>query len=154
MLVGCTPVNTANYSATAKTTYVWRVEYDNGSDRTPGRLEDFGTTSLITYNGVKPDGAVTGPDEKGLFWPKLPPKPNVDEIEKRNTAYNEEPKSPLLHKNVTYKVTYDREGQNVTVPTNYDVYRTIVKNAKTQTPLKFTLGVDDNRVEKAVPISN
>ncbi|NJN48726.1 MAG: hypothetical protein HC805_01615 [Alkalinema sp. RL_2_19] len=154
MLIGCTPVNTADYSATAKTTYIWRVEYDNGSDRTPGRIEAFATTNLVTYNGVKPDGAVTGPDEQGLFWPALPPKPTVDAIEQRNTAYNEAPKAPLLHKDVTYNVTYNRAGETVTVPTNYDVYRTIVKNAKTQTPLKFTLGIDDKRVEKAEPIDS
>lgn len=149
---GCTPVNTADYSATAKTTYTWRVEYDNGNDRVPGRIEDFGSTALITYNGVKPEGAVTGPDEQGLYWPALPPKPSIDEVEKRNTAYNEEPQAPLLHKEVTYEITYNREGQTVTVPTNFDVYRTIVKNAKDQKPLKFILGVDDQRVEKAEPI--
>jgi hypothetical protein len=151
MIVGCTPVNTSNYSATARTTYTWRVEYDNGSDRAPARIEDFESTSLLTYNGIRSEQAVTGPDEQGLFWPALPPKPTVDAIEQRSPNFNEKPGPPLLNKTTTYEVSYNRQGQNVTVPTNYDVYRTIVKCAATQTPLKFTLGVDDNRVEKAEP---
>jgi hypothetical protein len=147
LLIGCTPVNTADYSAKAITTYVWRVEYDNGNTRTPDRIEDFTSTALTTYNSVKPEDAVTGPDEKGLYWPALPPKPTLDEVEKR--ASNEKPGAPLLHQIDRYEVSYNREGKNVTVPTNYDVYRTVSQNAKTQTPLKFILGVDDQRVEKA-----
>jgi hypothetical protein len=148
---GCTPVNTTNYSATARTTYVWRVEYDAPGDRTPARQEDFASTTVLSYNGVRPDDAVTGPDERGLFWPALPPQPTVDSIEQRDTNPNEKPGTPLLNKIEAYEVSYNRDGQNVTVPTNYDVYRTIVKNAARQTPLKFTLGLDDRRVEKAEP---
>jgi hypothetical protein len=151
LIAGCSPVNTTNYSATAHTKYTWQVEYDNGADRTPGRIHDFAMTNLITYNGVRPEQAVTGPDEQGLFWPALPPKPGVDAIENYDTNPNEKPGPPLLNKTVDYEVTYNRDGQNVTVSTNYDVYRTIVKNAATQTPLKFTLGIDDKRVEKAEP---
>ncbi len=154
LITSCTPVNTTNYSATARTTYTWRVEYDSGSDRALGRQEDFDSTSLITYNGVRPDQAVTGPDERGLFWPALPPKPTVDAIEQRDTDPNEKPGPPLLQKTEKYEVSYNRDGQNVTVPTNYDVYRTIVKHAANQTPLKFTLGVDDRRVEQAAPATS
>jgi hypothetical protein len=154
LTIGCTPVNTSNYSAKATTTYVWRVEYDNGNDRTPARIADFASTSLVTYNSVKPEDAVTGPDEQGLYWPALPPKPTVDEIEKSLKDTNEKPSAPLLHKTESYQVSYNREGKDVIVPTNYDVYRAISKNAKTQTPLKFILGVDDQRVEKVEPIGN
>jgi hypothetical protein len=149
LLFGCTPVNTADYSAKAITTYIWRVEYNDGNDRVPDRIEDFTTTSLTTYNSVKPEDAVTGPDDRGLYWPALPPKPTLDEIEKRTKAANEKPGAPLLHQADRYEVSYNREGKNVTVPTNYDVYRTVSQNAKTQTPLRFILGVDDQRVEKA-----
>jgi hypothetical protein len=153
MITGCTPVNTTSYSAKARTTYTWRVEYDSPGDRTPARIEDFASTSLITYNSVRSEEAVTGPDEQGLFWPALPAKPTVDEIEKRDTNSNEKPGQPLLHKSATYEVSYTRDGKDVTAPTNYDVYRTVSKNAATQVPLKFILGVDDTRVEKAEPIN-
>ncbi|OYE01698.1 hypothetical protein CDG79_28090 [Nostoc sp. 'Peltigera membranacea cyanobiont' 232] len=40
-----------------------------------------------------------------------------------------------------------------TLPTNYDVYRQVVKAYPQRTPLELTLGVNDNSVEKAEPVS-
>lgn len=40
-----------------------------------------------------------------------------------------------------------------TLPTNYDVYRQVVKAYPQITPLELTLGVNDNSVEKAEHVS-
>lgn len=40
-----------------------------------------------------------------------------------------------------------------TLPTNYDVYRQVVKAYPQGTPLELTLGVNDNSVEKAEPVN-
>ncbi|QFS51829.1 hypothetical protein GXM_09323 [Nostoc sphaeroides CCNUC1] len=40
-----------------------------------------------------------------------------------------------------------------TLPTNYEVYRQVVKAYPERTPLELTLGVNDNSVEKAEPVS-
>ncbi len=39
------------------------------------------------------------------------------------------------------------------LPTNYEVYRQVVKAYAQKTPLQLTLGVNDNSVEKAEPVS-
>ena len=40
-----------------------------------------------------------------------------------------------------------------TLPTNYEVYRQVLKAYAQKTPLELTLGVNDNSVEKAEPVS-
>jgi hypothetical protein len=43
----------------------------------------------VNRNGVKPPGAVVGPDDRGLWWPTLPPRPSVDEVEQRKKSQEE-----------------------------------------------------------------
>ena len=149
-IAGCTNVTTSQYEATALTTYTWQVKYANNLNSEPSpRLEEFATTSLLNRNGLKPSGAVTGPDDRGLWWPALPPRPTVDEVEQRQGS-EQEASRPELLKSVKYKFIYS-EG---TLPTNYDVYREVVKAYPSRTPLELTLGVGDNSVQKAEPISN
>lgn len=144
-LSSCSTVKTSDYEATALTTYTWRVQY---IDEPSPQFATFASTSLLNRNGVKPEGAVTGPDDRGLWWPALPPRPTVDEVERRKQPQQEISKPELL-KTVEYKVTYSLGGQRQTLPTNYDVYREIVKAYPARIPLQFTLGVNDNTVEKA-----
>ncbi|MEA5506953.1 hypothetical protein VB735_28445 [Halotia wernerae UHCC 0503] len=152
-LTSCSTATTEQYEATALTSYTWQVKYANNLNSEPQpRIETFATTSVLNRNGIKPPGAVVGPDDKGLWWPTLPPRPNVDEVEQRKKPQEEAGKPELL-KDVKYKLTYGVGNTQKTLPTNYDVYRQVVKAYPTRTPLQLTLGVNDNSVEKAEPVS-
>ncbi|BAY20643.1 hypothetical protein NIES2100_03850 [Calothrix sp. NIES-2100] len=144
-LSSCSTATTSQYEATALTTYTWRVKYIN--EPSP-QFATFATTSLLNRNGLKPEGAVTGPDDRGLWWPALPKRPTVAEVEQRKKP-QQEFSQPELLKTVEYKITYGVGSQQKTLPTNYDVYREVVKAYPSRIPLQFTLGVNDNTVEKA-----
>lgn len=146
-LTSCNNILTDRYDATAKVTYTWQVSYSNKREKFP-RQENFATSSLLNVNGQKPDGAVTGPDDKGLWWPALPPRPTVDEIEEKQQP-NDNPGSPELLKQVKYELTYQVGEDTVSKPTNHQVYREVTKAHPSRLPLKFTLGVGDASVEKA-----
>ncbi len=151
-LTSCSTATTEDYEATALTSYTWQVKYANNLTNNPQpRVETFATTSALNQNGLKPPGAVIEADERGLWWPTLPPRPSVDEIEQRKRP-QEEAGRPQLLKNVEYQLTYEVGDAQKTLPTNYEVYRQVVKAYPSQTPLQLTLGVNDNSVEKAEPI--
>ncbi|GAX38966.1 hypothetical protein NIES3585_50180 [Nodularia sp. NIES-3585] len=107
---------------------------------------------MLNQNGLKPSAAVVGPDDRGLWWPTVPQKPSVDEVEQRKKP-QEEASKPELLKDVKYQLTYKEGDQQRTLPTNYEVYRQVVKAYPSRTPLELTLGVNDNSVEKAEPIA-
>ncbi len=147
-LASCSTVTTTQYEATARTTYTWQVEYFvNQSNDNLTRYETFATSSLLNRNGIKPANAVTGPDDKGLWWAALPPRPTVDEIEQRQKF--QKPGSPQLIKSVDYRLTYTVGNQQQTLPANYQVYRQVVKAYPQKVPLQLTLGVNNDTVEKA-----
>ena len=154
----CTQVNTsasdatADFEATAATTYTWQVEYvprgvsqDRPNDR---RLEQFESTRIVNRNGIRPEAAGSGPDDKGLWWPVLPKKPTVDEIEDRQRK-GENPRSPEVIKSIDYEITFNHAGETKTLPTDYDVYRQAVKAFEKERPLELTLGPQDASVLKA-----
>lgn len=147
-LSSCTNLTTNNYEATARTIYTWQVKYSTTPSEKLPRFETFATNSVINRNGQKPQAAVKGPDERGLWWPALPPRPTVDQIEQRQRA-QERPSPPELVKAEEYQITFQAGGQQKTLPTNYQVYRQVVKAHPSRTPLQLTLGVDDNSVTKA-----
>jgi hypothetical protein len=148
-LTSCDQKTTSKYEATATVTYTWQVEYSANPDKTNQvRREKFASTSLVNKNGERPGEAVTGPDDRGLWYPALPPRPTVDEIEARQKS-QEQISQPELLKDADYTITYEAEGQTINAPTNYDVYRTVVKALPSQRPLELTLGVDDKFVQKA-----
>lgn len=150
-LTGCETLTTSQYEATARTTYTWQVEYSINPGRDQAtRTEAFATTSLLNRNGDRPEGAVTGPDDRGLWWPALPPRPTVDEMEQRQRTY-EKISTPQILKTVEYKITYQSGDRPTTASTNHDVYRTVVKALPNNTPLELTLGVDGQSVTKAEP---
>ncbi|MBE9052485.1 hypothetical protein IQ243_19075 [Nostocales cyanobacterium LEGE 11386] len=148
-LSSCSNIITEQYEATALTTYAWQVEYANNltNERSP-RVETFATASALNRNGLKPPGAVIGPDDRGLWWPTLPPRPSVDEVEGRKRL-REEVGKPELQKTVKYQMSYGVGEQKRTLSTNHEVYRQVVKAYPSKTPLQLTLGVNDNSVEKA-----
>ncbi|MBF2004924.1 hypothetical protein ACF3DV_29195 [Chlorogloeopsis fritschii PCC 9212] len=153
-LIGCSTPTTDEYEATALTSYTWQVKYAyNLTNEKSPRVETFATTSLLNRNGLKPSGTAIGPDDKGLWWPTLPPRPSVDEVEQRQKP-QEEASKPELLKAVEYKITYRVGDQKRTLPTNYQVYRQVVKAYPSRTPLQLTLGIGDNSVEKAEPVRN
>ncbi|NET39864.1 MAG: hypothetical protein F6K19_49245 [Cyanothece sp. SIO1E1] len=150
-LASCNTVIANQYEATALVTYTWRVEYSTNPGSPQGmRHERFASTSLLNRNGVRPEDAVTGPDERGLWWPVLPPRPSVDEIEERGKPLEKIGK-PLILKEVTYRLTYEEASQMFTLPTNYSVYRQVVKAYPKRQPLKLILGINDASVQKAEP---
>lgn len=149
-LTSCTTLTTNQYEATALTKYTWQIKYSTTSSGKSPRMEEFASTSLLNRNGIKPEGAVTGPDDKGLWWPALPPRPIIDRIERRQRA-GEKASTPELLTGVEYKITYPEGDRTVTLPTNYDVYRQVVKAYPSRTPLHLTLGVGEESVEKAEP---
>jgi hypothetical protein len=153
VLTACGSVTTNQYEAEALVTYVWQVGYTKigaGSDDRLPRIERFQSTSLVIRNGQQPDNAVTGPDDQGLWWPALPPRPTLDDMERRQQT-SEKIGTPELIKDVKYSLTFDKDGQRLTLPTNYDVFRQAVKALPTQTPLELTLGVNNGSVQKAEP---
>lgn len=150
-LASCNTLTTEQYEATALTRYTWQVKYaDDLTNEQVPRFETFATTSLLNRNGLKPEGAVTGPDDKGLWWSVLPPRPSVDEIEQRKKS--QEAGSPELLKSVKYELKYRLGEEQRILPTNYQVYREVVKAYPSRIPLQLTLGLDNNSVEKAEPV--
>lgn len=155
---GCNQVSTnafeatADFEATATTTYTWQVEYkprsvsqDRPNDR---RLEKFESTTVVNVNGIRPDAAGSGPDNKGLWWPVLPPKPNVDDMEDRQRK-GETPRPPEVIKSIAYEITFNQAGESITLPTDHDVYRQAVKAFAKDRPLQLTLGPKDQSVLQA-----
>jgi hypothetical protein len=150
LLTGCTTLLTDDYEATAVTTYTWHVEYVTDPNKVNGaRIETFESTSLVNVNGIQPEGAITGPDDRGLWWPALPPRPTVDDLEAEQADSQETIGTPELNKSVDYTLTYQAEGQTITLPTEYSVYRTAVRAHEGDRPLELTLGINDGSVEKA-----
>jgi hypothetical protein len=148
-VAGCTVVTTDRYEATALTRYTWQVSYSTDPTHTRGqRFEAFASTTLLNQNGQKPINAVTGPDDRGLWWAALPPRPTLEAIEQRQQPL-EQPETPQLIKQVEYRLRFQRAGAVVTLPTNYDVYREAVKAISAGASLSLTLGLADRTVEKA-----
>ncbi len=153
-LTACEQTTSDQYQASARTTYTWQVEYQSsrgGAQERGPRVESFATTSLENRNGQEPNDAVTGPDDQGLWWTELPPRPTVDEMEAR-----QEPQdrigSPRLQKSVDYFITFRLPGEdNRTLPTRYDVYRQVVRAYEQRVPLVFTLDPTGSTVTKAAP---
>ncbi|MEM7770607.1 MAG: hypothetical protein AAGA75_26030 [Cyanobacteria bacterium P01_E01_bin.6] len=149
-LTGCTTLLTNDYEATAVTTYTWHVEYVTDQNKVNGsRIEKFESTSLVNYNGLMPEEAVTGPDDRGLWWPALPPRPTVDDLEARQATSDETIGSPEINKRVDYTLSYQADGSSVTLPAEYSVYRAAVRAHRDDRPLELTLGINDASVEKA-----
>ncbi len=152
-LTSCRTVTTNQYEATALTTLTWQVKYsiDSADDKHP-RFEEFASNSLLNRNGEQPKDAVIGPDDQGLWWSALPPRPSIDEVEQRLKP-QEKANKPEVLRTVKYQITYQQDGQSVTLPTNYDVYRQVARGYRSRKPLQLTLGINNASVTKAEPIN-
>jgi hypothetical protein len=155
-IASCDSVTTTQYQAVARTTYTWHVPYQGfggGAGERPPRIEKFATTTLEQWNGQKPEGAVTGPDDRGLWWGGLPPRPTIDEMEQKRQG-DEQIGTPELNKSVEYRIIFRLPGQeNRDLPTRYEVYRQVVRSYEAQESLEFVLGPGEGWVENAVPNS-
>ena len=150
--VGTAANPTDTFQATATTTYTRQVEYvprsvsqDRPNDR---RLEQFDSTTVGNSNGVRPDAAGSGPDNKGLWWPVLPAEPTVDDIEDRRLN-GETARNPQIIKSSDYAITFNLAGEEKTLPANYEVYRQAVKATEKERSLLLTLGPQDESVIQA-----
>lgn len=143
-------ITTGTYEATATVTYTWQVEYAESFDQARTiRRETFDSTSLVNRNGIKPEGAVTGPDDKGLWWPALPPEPTADELENRKKLSSEKRTDALIQKDVDYAITFDYDGLRRTLPTNDNVYREAAKAFAQEQALELTYGPGEQTVGAA-----
>lgn len=143
-------ITTGTYEATATVTYTWQVEYAESFDQARTiRRETFDSTSLVNRNGIKPEGAVTGPDDKGLWWPTLPPEPTADELENRKKLSSEKRTDALIQKDVDYAITFDYDGLRRTLPTNDNVYREAAKAFAQEQALELTYGPGEQTVGAA-----
>jgi hypothetical protein len=150
--IGCGTQKAQQYEATAKATITWRVKYaPDLQEAKPARYETFESVSLVNSNGTKPEEGVYQ-DDQGIWWPKEPPKPTLDEIEAAKKKSYEKIGKPERLRQVEYRVKYFQEGEQINLPTNYDVYRQVVK-AYPDTPLNFTMGLNNGSVTKATPVT-
>ncbi len=151
-LASCSTRISQDYQATATTTLTWQVYYSiDPHERKDGRYEEFTTNSLTIRNGEKPIAAKSGPDDRGLWWPAIPPKPSLDEIEARAKINEKFDRAELL-RTVEYRVTFETDTETRNLPTNYSVYRQVVKAKPENKQLRFILGINNDSVEKAEPI--
>ncbi|NES98109.1 MAG: hypothetical protein F6K32_23545 [Desertifilum sp. SIO1I2] len=60
-------------------------------------------------------------------------------------------RTPELIKSVYYEISFQANNQTQTLPTNYEVYREVVKAYPNQIPLELVLGLNNQSVEKAEP---
>lgn len=146
-------VTTDTYEATAVTIYTWQAEY-RPQGVTPdrpneGRLETFESSYRVNTNGQPVAGNVGDADEQGLWWPALPPKPTVDDLEAR-LKRREEFAEPQIAQSVKYTLAFeDVGGEMVTLETQYPVYREAVKAHEAGRSLKLTLGREEAYVRAA-----
>ena len=152
-LNSCAQLVVNEYDVFAITTYTWRAEYFLSRNEKMPRIEEFTSTSLLNVNGEKPQDAFGGKDDQGLWWPVIPPKPTLDELEALEKP-GEKHSRPELLRTVTYRFQYQENGQTITLPTNYSVYRQAVKADAKGESLKLTLGINNQSVEKAERVIN
>ncbi|WP_072015947.1 hypothetical protein [Leptolyngbya sp. KIOST-1] len=148
-------VTTGTYEATATVTQTWRAEYARSFDRRQTiHMETFGSNSLVNRNGVRPEGAATGPDDNGLYWPPLPPRPTADELEARKREPIEQRSELGLHREVEYALTFDYNGQRRTLPTTRTVYREASRAFTDQQALEVTFGPGEQSIGAARAIAS
>ncbi len=160
-LVGCNELATGSleetlvtndYEATAMTTYTWQAEYrpQGVSPDRPreGRIETFGSSYRVNINGQPVAEAFGNADEKGLWWPDLPPQPTVNDLEARQKT-REVFEAPQINKSVQYTLTFEQGGEQVTVRTEYSVYREAVRGHEAGRALQLTLGRAEAYVRRA-----
>jgi len=142
-------ITTGTYEATATVTYTRQMEYARSFDQARTiRQETFGSTSLVNRNGLPPEGAATGPDADGLWWPPLPPEPTAAELEARKQHPNERMRPDLL-KQVDYAITFDHQGQRRTLATTPQVYQEAARALDQEQALELIYGPGETTIARA-----
>jgi hypothetical protein len=144
-LASCTPSGdpisqTQCTEALARATQTWQVEfYTNRATSNPSaqRIEQFNANQVVNRNGEKPPGEVVGPDDKGVWWAKLPSRPSPDEVDDRRRP-GEQHDAPLLQRNVEFTL----QCADGTLKTDDDIYRQASRVIRSGQPVtvSFTLG--------------
>lgn len=148
-------VTTGTYEATATVTQTWRAEYARSFDRRQTiHMETFESNSLVNRNGVRPEGAATGPDDEGLYWPSLPPRPTADDLDSRKREPIEQRTDPAILREVDYAITFDYNGQRRTLPTTRTVYSEASRAFADQQALEVTFGPGDQSIGAARRIAS
>ena len=150
VLAACEDMVVRDYEAIATATVTWRVPYEVPGDRLE-RYEEFASASVVNLNGEKPEESLPEADDKGVWWPKLPPRPGVDEIEERAES-GETPGRPEALREVKYALKFEKDTKIVELPTNYATYRQAVRARRDGKALDLTLGPREGSVTKAEPV--
>lgn len=133
-LSSCTPKNeivskTHCTTAVAEATQTWEVEYyisKTSGGLNSRRTQQFQGNTLTNLNGTKPQGAASGPDDNGVWWAALPPRPNADEVD-RNRQPQERNDPPLLQRSVNYQL----RCEDGTLSTDAQTYREAARALRT-----------------------
>ena len=107
LISGCSMIpQTRCNTAVATATQTWEVLYyiskTSGGLNTQ-RTQPFQSNSITNMNGKKPTDAVSGPDDNGIWWGAIPPRPTADEVDlKRDIQEHNDP--PQLQRSVEYQL--------------------------------------------------
>lgn len=145
VLAGCgadtEPVGTSQCEAAiARASYQWRVDYSpsrSTSSRIQERSEFFEGSELINRNREEPDGAVSGPDGDGIWWPALPSRPSPEAIDNVRERLEVSDDPVLVHK-VDYFLQCDA-GDLSTDSRTYRQASTVFRSGETL-QVSFGLG--------------
>lgn len=123
-------------TAIAIATQTWEVEYfiskTSGGENTR-RLVPFQSNTLTNLNGEKPMGAASGPDDEGVWWAALPPRPTADEVDQyRQPGEFRDP--PALQRSVNYQL----RCQKGTLLTDAQTYREAARAIRAGNPVRVT----------------
>lgn len=146
------PVGTTQCEAAiARARYRWRVDYSpsrSTSSRIQERSEFFEGNELINRNREEPEGAVSGPDGDGVWWPALPQRPSLEAID--NAAERlEDSSEPRLVRTVDYFLQCD-EGDLSTDSRTYRQTSTAFRSGDT-VEVSYGLGRVMQVLERSEP---
>ncbi|NJK51541.1 MAG: hypothetical protein HC936_00100 [Leptolyngbyaceae cyanobacterium SU_3_3] len=133
--------------AIAIATQTWEVDYyiskTSGGMNTQ-RTHAFQSNTLTNFNGEKPVDAVSGPDDNGVWWAALPPRPTADEVDQnRETQERNDP--PLLERSIDYQL----DCETGTLLTNALTYREAARSIRSGQAVSVTyLGNQALKIEK------
>jgi hypothetical protein len=148
-------VTTGTYEATATVTQTWQVDYARSFDRRQTiHQETFESNSLVNRNGVRPEGAATGPDDNGLYWPPLPPRPTADELEARKREPSSSAPTRCCSRMLNTPLPLTTTASGAPLPTTRTVYREASSAFADQQALEVTFGPGEQSIGAARRIAS
>ncbi len=131
-LSSCTGKNslipkTRCHTAVAIATQTWEVEYyinkTSGGLNTQ-RIQAFQGNTITNTNGEKPTDAVSGPDDNGIWWGAIPPRPSADEVDQQRQS-QEHNDPPMLQRSGEYQLRCEKGMLFTDAPTYREAARSI-----------------------------